>query len=54
MCVATKTNYVEILDFKHFHKYIAFTDKGEKMRNKKIKDYINVSVLVDIEWGDTT
>ena len=23
------------------------------MRNKEIKDYINVSVVVDIEWGDT-
>ncbi len=30
-----------------------FTDEGEKMRNKEIKDYINVSVVVDIEWGDT-
>lgn len=30
-----------------------FTDEGGKMRNKEIKDYINVSVVVDIEWGDT-
>lgn len=37
----------------HFHKHIVFTDEGEKMRNKEIKDYINVSVVVDIEWGDT-
>lgn len=30
-----------------------FTDEGEKMRNKEIKDYINASVVGDIEWGDT-
>lgn len=46
-------NFIEILSFRHFHKHIVFTDKGEKMRNKEIKDYINVSVVVDIEWGDT-
>lgn len=52
MCVATKTNCVEILKFRHFHKHIVFTDEGEKMRNKEIKDYINVSAVVDIECGD--
>lgn len=29
MCVATKTNYVEILNFRHFFKYIVFTSEGE-------------------------
>lgn len=52
-CGDTKERYVEIFNFRHFHKYIVFTDEGEKMRNKEIKDYINVSVVVDIEWGDT-
>lgn len=52
-CVDTKKRYVEILNFRHFHKHIVFTNEGEKMRNKEIKDYINVSVVVDIEWGDT-
>lgn len=33
--------------------YIVFTDEGEKMKNKEIKDYIDVLVVVDIEWGDT-
>lgn len=51
--VDTKKRYVEILNFRHFHKHIVFTDEGEKMRNKEIKDYINVAVVVDIEWGDT-
>ena len=50
MCrVDTKKKYVEILNFRHFHKHIVFTDEGEKMRNKEIKDYINMSVVVDIE-----
>ena len=51
-CLRTE-NFIEILRFRHFHRHIVFTDEGEKMRNKEIKDYINVSVVVDIEWGDT-
>lgn len=39
--VDTKKRYVEILNFRHFHKHIVFTDEGEKMGNKEIKDYIN-------------
>ena len=45
MCVATKTNYVEILNFRHFFKHIVFTSKGDKIRNKEIKNYINVNGL---------
>ncbi|EGT3844960.1 hypothetical protein DBN17_10480 [Clostridioides difficile] len=52
--VDTKKNYVEILNFRHFFKHMVFTGDGEKCRNKVIKDYINVSVVVDIECGDTT
>ncbi|MSS38505.1 hypothetical protein FYJ39_18810 [Clostridium sp. WCA-389-WT-23D1] len=54
LCVATKTNYVEILNFRHFFKHIVFTSEGDKIRNKEIKNYINVSVVVDIECGNTT
>lgn len=46
----TKTNYIKILNFRHFFKYIAFTSEGDKIRNKEIKNYINVSVVVDIEY----
>ena len=49
LCVATKTNYVEILNFRHLFKHIVFTSEGDKIRNKEIKNYINVSVVVDIE-----
>ncbi len=51
--VDTKKNYVEILNFRYFSKHMAFTGDGEKCRNKVIKDYINVSVVVDIEREDT-
>lgn len=30
LCVATKTNYVEILNFRHFAKHFMFTAEGEK------------------------
>ena len=53
LCVATKMNYVEILNFRHFFKHIVFTGGGDKIRNKEIKNYINVSVVVDIECGNT-
>ena len=53
-CVfATKTNYVEILNFRYFFKHIVFTSEGDKIRNKEIKNYINVSVVVDIECRKT-
>lgn len=54
LCVATKTNYVAILNFRRFSKHIVFTGEGDKIRNKEIKNYINVSVVVDIECGNTT
>lgn len=51
---ATERNLVEILRFRHFFKHIVFTSEGDKIRNKEIKNYINVSVVVDIECGNTT
>jgi len=30
-----------------------FTGEGEKSRNKHLKNYFDVSVVVDIECGDT-
>ena len=54
LCVATKRNYIEILNFRYFFQHIVFTSEGDKIRNKEIKNYINVSVVVDIECGNTT
>ena len=51
--VATTKQRVKILYFKHFYKHNVFTGEGDKIRNKEIKDYISVSVVIDMEWGDT-
>ena len=48
-CFATSKKYVEILSFKHFYRHVVFTSEGAKIRNKQIKDYIDVSVVIDIE-----
>lgn len=36
-----------------FTAYRIFTGEGDKISNKVIKGYINVSVVIDIECGDT-
>lgn len=51
---ATKTKYVEILCFRHFAKHTVFNAEGDKFRNKEIKNYINVRVVIDVECGNTT
>lgn len=35
--VDIKKRYVEILNFRHFHRHIVFTDEGKKMRNKELR-----------------
>ena len=51
--VATKPKYVEILDFKHFVKHTVFNLDGDKFRNKEIKNYVVVKVVIDMVCGDT-
>lgn len=31
-----------------------FNAEGDKFRNKEIKNYINVRVVIDVECGNTT
>ena len=52
-CVATKEKLVEILNFRHFAKHFVFMSEGKKMRNKSLKNYFDVSVVVDIGCGNT-
>ncbi|MDF2522446.1 MAG: hypothetical protein K0R31_87 [Clostridiales bacterium] len=52
--VATTKNYIEILNFRHFFNHFVFTNEGDKIRNKQLKKYINVFVVIDMECGDTT
>ena len=52
-CVDTKEKFVEVLYFRHFAKHFMFTSEGEKIRNKHLKNYFDVSVVVDIGCGNT-
>ena len=48
--VATKRNLVEILRFRYFSRHVVFDAEGDKFRNKRIEDYITVSVVIDMEY----
>lgn len=51
--VDTTPYYIEILNFRYFYKHFVFVGEGEKMRNKVLKKYIRVSVVIDMECVDT-
>ncbi|CCL19691.1 TPA: hypothetical protein KOR91_003395 [Clostridioides difficile] len=51
--VATSKVRLEILYFKYFNRHMVFERNIESFKNKKVKQYFNVSVVVDIECGDT-
>ena len=52
--VATTKKYIGILNFRHFFNHFVFTNEGDKIRNKQLKKYINVFVVIDMGCGDTT
>jgi hypothetical protein len=47
-----KEKYVEILCFSHFVRFITFTDDGDDIRNKVLRDRIDVSVVLNMECVD--
>lgn len=49
----TKGNYIEILRFKLFYDYFVFIEDEHNFNKKVLKKYFNVSVVVDLECGDT-
>ena len=51
--VATTHQYVEILEFKHFANHVVFNSEGDKYRNKEVKKYITVKVVIDLVCGNT-
>ena len=51
--VDTKTNYIEILIFKQFHDHFEFVEDEHNFKKKVLKKYFNVSVVVNLECGDT-
>lgn len=54
LCVATTKSYVEILNFRHFAKHFLFSPEGKNSRDKHLKNYFDVSVVVAIGCGNTT
>lgn len=52
-CVDTKEKLVEILYFRHFAKHFVFSPEGKNSRNKHLKNYFDISVVVDIGCGNT-
>jgi len=44
---------MEILILLFFFKLFVFTSEGDKICNKQLKKYINVSVVIDMECGNT-
>ncbi|GEK90380.1 hypothetical protein AKA01nite_00020 [Alkalibacterium kapii] len=52
-CVDTKANYIEILRFKHFYDHFVFTKDEHNFKKKELKKYFDVSVVVNLECGDT-
>lgn len=46
--VATKTELVEILDFKHFYEHCTFGETGWSKRGKRLEKYVKVVVAVEI------
>lgn len=51
--VDTKERLVEVLFFKQFYRHFMFTEDEEGNRNKRMKKYFNVSVVVDVGCGNT-
>jgi hypothetical protein len=51
--VDTKENYIEILRFKQFHDHFVFIEDEHNFKKKVLKKYFNVSVVVNLECGDT-
>ena len=46
--VDTTSYYVEILNFRYFYRHCVFVEKDGFERQKVIKDYINVSVVINL------
>lgn len=48
----TSQGFVEILNFRHFVKHTVFERTGEKEKTKNIKNWVPVSVVVELECVD--
>lgn len=51
---ATTHRYLEILEFTHFCRFYSFTQISENHREKVIINKITVSVVFEVDMGDTS
>ena len=50
----TSGRYVRILDFRHFERFFRFDQSDRKTYKKAISDGVNVSVVLDCGFGNTS
>ena len=50
----TSDQYVKILDFRHFERSFRFDQSDRKTYKKAISDGVNVSVVLDCGFGNTS
>ena len=50
----TSDRYVKILDFRHFERFFQFDQSDRKTYKKAISDGVNVSVVLDCGFGNTS
>ena len=49
----TSEKYLRILDFRHFERFFQFSQSDRKGKKKAISDGVNVSVVLDMVYGNT-
>lgn len=50
----TSDRFVRILDFRHFERFFRFDQSDRKTYKKAISDGVNVSVVLDCGFGNTS
>ncbi|WP_310603733.1 hypothetical protein [Anaerosporobacter sp.] len=50
----TPERFLKILDFRHFERFYRFDQSDRKTYKKAISDGVNVSVVLDMESGNTS
>ena len=50
----TSDRFVKILDFRHFERFFRFDQSDRKTYKKAISDGVNVSVVLDCGFGNTS
>lgn len=50
----TSDRYVKIFDFRHFERFFRFNQSDRKTYKKAISDGVNVSVVLDSGFGNTS